>query len=187
MDFDSVIRKRASNRNFGLKKPKIEKIMELIETANTAPSPGNLQILKYLLIEDEEKIAKIAKACRQEWIKKAPWVVIVCSESSKVDIMYDERAPKYIKHHVGAAVENLLLKITNEGLACCWVGAFSEITLRNALNIPESAEIEVVLPIGYPSKIHKANQKPKPHLYTRVYFETYGNSFKEDYRKIWTD
>jgi len=161
--------------------------MELVETANTAPSPGNLQILKYILVENEEKIEKIAKACRQDWIKKAPWIVVVCSDSKKVDIMYDERADKYVKHHVGAAVENFLLKVTNEGLACCWVGAFSDITIRNALSIPDNIEIEVVLPVGYTSRLSREKQKPKPHLYTRTYFETYGNSFKEDYRKAWTD
>ena len=47
MDFDKVVKKRASVRKFSSKKPKPEKITELIKTANLAPAPGNLNILMF--------------------------------------------------------------------------------------------------------------------------------------------
>mgnify|MGYP001953254937 CR=1 FL=1 len=85
--------------------------------------------------------------------------------------MYDKRADTYTKQQAGAAIENMLLKITDLGLASTWTGAFSEITIRNALKIPDNINIEAILPIGYPTKKHKTKSNPKPPLEERVFFE----------------
>lgn len=184
MDLDKTLKTRASIRNYSDKKPNYDKIIDAVEAANLAPSPGNLLILKFIIVEDEETIEKIAQACQQPFIKKAQVLVIVCSDSKKTKIMYDKRADKYIKQHAGAAIENFLLKITDMKLASCWVGAFSEITIKNALKIPEEITIEAVLPIAYPHKTDKTKQKSKPNLGNIVYFDVWNNKYKKPIRKI---
>jgi len=184
MDFQKVIEKRASIRHFSQRKPTIEKINALIIAANIAPAPGNLYILRYLIIEDPEKIKKISECCQQPFIAKAPYVVIFCSEDKQIKKMYDKRAERYIKHHVGAAVENYLLKATDLGLASCWVGAFSETSLRNLLRIPDSFEIEVVLPTGYEEFKGKTKQRKKYALYNRLFFHAWGNRFHKPFRDV---
>lgn len=179
MNLNKVIKTRASIRNYSNKSVKYDKIIDVIEAANLAPSPGNLGILKFLIIEDKEKTNKIAQACQQLFIKKAPVVIVVCSDSKKVDIMYDKRADKYIKQHAGAAIENFLLKITDMKLACCWIGAFSEITIKNILKIPDNIDVQAVLPIAYPHKTDKTKQKSKSNLGNIVFFEEYGNKYKK--------
>ncbi|MFA5174121.1 MAG: nitroreductase family protein [Candidatus Pacearchaeota archaeon] len=176
MNLTKAIKTRASIREFSDKSVKYDKLIDAIEAANLAPSPGNLSILKYIIIDEEETIQKIAKACQQEFIKEAQFIVVVCSDSKQA-AMYDKRADRYIHHHAGAAVENFLLKITDMGLASCWVGAFSEITLKNILKIPENIEIEVILPIGYAKK--KTKQKPKNDLGNLVYFDVWKNKYKK--------
>lgn len=178
MEFDKVIKKRTSVRNYSDKKPSYDKIIDAIESANLAPSPGNLSILKFIIIEDKDKINKIAQDCQQDFIKKSQVVIAVCSDSNKVKIMYDERADKYLKHHAGAAIENFLLKITEMGLVSCWVGAFSDMTLKRTLKIPEDIDIEAILPIAYQSKTDKTKPKTKPSLGNICFFEEYGNKYK---------
>ena len=184
MNLDKAIKTRASIKNYSDKKPSELKILDAIEAANLAPSPGNLNILKFIIIEDSEKIDKIAQACQQPFIKKAQIIVAVCSDSKKIDIMYDKRADKYIKQYVGAAIENFLLKITDMGLASCWVGAFSEITIKNTLKIPDNIEVQAILPIAYKSKTDKTKQKPKTNIGNIIYFETWDNKYKNKERKI---
>jgi len=184
MNLNTALKRRTSIKNYSQKEPKYDKIIDAIEAASLAPSPGNLQILKFLIVEDSEKIDKIAQACTQPFIKKAPIVIVVCSNSIKIKAMYDKRANTYIKHHVGASVENLLLKITDMKLASCWVGAFSELIIRRTLKIPENINIEVILPIGYKAKTDKTQQKPKSNLGNIVYFEEYGNKYQKEIRKI---
>lgn len=177
MDFDKVIKTRASIRNYSNKEVKYDKIIDAVESASLAPSPGNLQILKFIIIEDKETIEKMSRACQQEFISSAPVVIVVCSDSKNVERMYDKRAERYIKQTAGASIENFLLKITDMKLASCWIGAFSDITIKNLLKIPDNIEIEAVLPIAYP--LHKAKQKPKPNLGNMVYFDEYGNKYQK--------
>ncbi len=181
MEFDKVIKKRASIRNYSLKKPKPEEIIELIGAANTAPSPGNLEIVRFIIIEDKGKIHQLAQCCQQKFVSDAPYVVAICSYPQRVKRMYDKRTEKYIQHHVGAVVENFLLKATDIGLASCWVGAFTPET-KDILKIPEDINLEVILPIGYPEKINKTKQKPKHSLNNRVFFESYGNKYQKPFR-----
>ena len=186
MNLDKTLKTRASIRNYSDKSVKYDKIIDAIEAANLAPSPNNLSILKFIIVEDEEKINKIAQACQQLFIKKAPVVIVVCSDSKKTEIMFDKRADKYIKQHAGAAIENFLLKITDMKLACCWVGAFSEITIKNTLKIPDNIDVQAILPIAYPHKTDKTKQKSKSNLGNIVFFEEYGNKYKEKPRMTGT-
>jgi nitroreductase len=178
MSFDNLLKQRASIRKYSSKKPSETQIIEIIEAGNLAPSPGNLPILTYTVVEDPEKINKIAQACQQEFIKSAQVLIVLCSHSKNIERMFDKRTQKYVKQQAGAAIENMLLKITDLGLASCWVGAFADITIKNTLKIPEEIEVEAVLPIGYQLKNDKTSQKQKPHLEQRVFFEKYKSKDK---------
>jgi nitroreductase len=184
MDLEKVIKNRRSIRDYSNKDVSTDLVLEAISAANLAPSPGHLQILKFIIVKDSEKIVKIANACQQEFVKSAPIVVVVCSNKSDVEKMYDERADKYLKHHAGAAIENFLLKITDLKLASCWVGAFSELIIKNALNIPNDIEVEAILPVAYASKSIKISEKSKPELINTIFFEEWKNKYQKPVRKI---
>lgn len=184
MDFKETIKKRVSIRKYSDKKPKIEDVVKAIENANLAPSPGNLAILRYLIIENPDKIEKIAGACQQEFIKEAKILVVFLSDSKDTEIMYDKRAKKYIKQHVGAAAENFLLSLTDMGLVSCWIGAWSDVTLRDILVIPDNVEIEAIFPVAYQMKIEKKKQKIKPKIESRLYFEVWKNKYRKPFEVI---
>ncbi|MGV8152156.1 MAG: nitroreductase family protein [Candidatus Nanoarchaeia archaeon] len=178
MEFNSVIKSRASVRKYQDKNFSIQKVVEAIEAANTAPSPGNLAILRYIIIEDKEKIAKIAQASRQDFVKDAKYVVVVCSFEEKAKIMYNEMSDNYIKQHAGAAIENFLLKIVELGLSSCWVGAFSEMTIKHLLKIPDNINIQAVLPVAFEAKANKTKQAKKTDLENIIYFEKYNQKYE---------
>ncbi len=184
MEFDTVIKKRASVREYSEKKPPMELVIEAIESANHAPSPGNLAILRYVIVEDPEQIKKISEACQQPFVERAKVLIVVCSDPKNAKIMYDKRTEKYVAQHAGASIENLLLKLTDLGLASCWVGAFSEFTIKNVLKIPESIVIEAVLPAGYQSKTSQTSQRRKHELDNRLYFAKYGDKKRVGYAKV---
>ena len=185
MDFNSVVKKRVSIKKFSSKKPAPEKVVELIETANLAPTPGNIHIITYVMTDDKEKINEIAEACQQDFIKHAPYVLVVCSNNKQLKKLYDKRAEKYLKHHVGAAMENLLLAAVNNNLGASVVGLFSEELIRNTLSIPENIEIEMIIPIGYellPGKSLPVAKKPA--LTNRLFFNGWGDKFYKGITKV---
>jgi len=185
MDFEKVIKKRASIRRYSSKKVKLEQVMEIIEEAgNLAPSPGNLPIVRYVVVDNPSIIEKIGDACQQQFVKQAQFLVVICTDSKDVEKAYDKRTNMYVKHHAGAVIEHMLLKITDIGLASCWVGAFSDNTIRNALKIPDNIDIEAIIPIGYQPVYDKTKQKRKPTIENRVYFNAYKNKHYKPYGKI---
>lgn len=184
MDFETLAKKRASIRRYSDKKPKIETLIKIIEVGNTAPSPGNLPIAHYIIIQDQEKIFKIAEACRQRFIEDSPYLIVVCSDSKDSERLYEKRGKKYAKQHIGAAIENMLLYITEIGLASCWIGAYSDMMIKDILKIPENFEIEAILPIAYQLKIDKTTQKKKPTIAKRIFYETWGNGFLKPFKRF---
>lgn len=177
MDFRKVIQERRSVRFFTKKPVILDKIFEAIDSARLAPMAGNIYTPRFIVIKDDKIKEKISEAALdQEFIKKAPFLVVVCSDNSILKMKYSERAEKYARQQAGAAIENLLLSLVNQGLSSCWVGAFEEEMVKRILKIPDSIEVEAILPIGYEQKKVWVNiSKPKkPELKRLVFFEQYG-------------
>lgn len=168
MKFDDVIGKRVSVRDFSGKKVKWADVLEAIDAANQAPFAGNINHLKFVVVEGSKIINEIAKQCQQDWVSDSSLVVVVCSDDSRLD-SYDDRGHLYAKQQSGAAIENFLLKIADLGLASCWIGAYNESAIKQALSVPEKINIEAVLPIGYAKKVVKNSRKLK--LESTVYWD----------------
>ena len=183
MDFDSVVKKRAFVEKFSMKKPAPEKIMELIHTANHAPNPGNLPHVFYVVVDEQKLISELAELCQQDYVKKAPYVIVVCSDGKHLKRLYPKRADRYMKHHVGETIDHLLLKATNEGLGASIVEIFPDQQVHELLGIPEHIEIELIVAVGYSYEKGKSLQA-YPTLDTRVFFNAWNNRFYKPIKKL---
>lgn len=149
-----IIKKRRSVRNFKIKEiPKnIEK--KLIEALIWAPSAGNLQSRKFYFVKDiKKKEALVKAALSQNFISLAPLVVVGCLDL-RIEKNYGERGKElYAICDVSASIENMMLEAAELGLGTCWVGAFDEKEVVEALDIPNYLRPIVILPVGYPDYI----------------------------------
>jgi nitroreductase len=94
MEVLEAILKRRSVRNFEKKEIEKEKIEKLKEALIWAPSAGNLQARKFYFVFDEEIKKKLAKAAlNQNFIAKAPLVIVGCCDLEKIS-WYGERGEK---------------------------------------------------------------------------------------------
>jgi len=154
MEVLEAILKRRSVRNFEKKEIEKEKIEKLKEALIWAPSAGNLQARKFYFVFDEEIKKKLAKAAlNQNFIAKAPLVIIGCCDLEKIS-WYGERGKNlYTICDVSAAIENLMLVATSEGLGTCWVGAFDESEVSKILKLPKNERPIVIVPVGFPKEI----------------------------------
>jgi len=182
MEFDDVINERRSVRKFSNKKPDWRDIIEAIEAGRKAPLAGNIPSVKFILVDKPEIIAKLVEASQEDFVADAQYVVVVCSETSEVVRSYDERGDKYAKQQAGAAIENFILKLTDLGLDSCWIGAFVDEQVKNALKIPEKVDVEAFFPIGY--AMQAGSQKRKPSLDRVMYFNKYKEKFMKPRKNI---
>lgn len=168
-------------RKFTSKKPSYRDIFKAIEAATKAPTAGNVPTLKFVLVSNPQKIADLAEAAVQDFIATVSYVIVVCSDAKQCVRCYDERGLRYGRQQAGAAIENLLLRLTSLGLASCWVGAFSDKTVKRILQLPEEVEVEAILPVGY--EMDKGKQRKKPDLDSCLYFNTWKNKYLKKIRK----
>ncbi len=174
MDALECIRTRRSVRRFSDVPVEMSKVGEILDAGRLAPSAGNLQTWRFILVVDEDKRRRIAQAClEQHWVADAPIHIVVVADSDETKLYYGERGEKvYSVQNAAAAVQNMLLAAHAVGLASCWVSAFEENQLGSLLDVPPSHRIQAVLPIGY------ADEKPiEPAKYkidAVVFLESFG-------------
>ncbi|MGY4884573.1 MAG: nitroreductase family protein [Nanobdellota archaeon] len=182
MGLDKLIHARRSIRKFKSTKPDWRKIIECIDSMRYSPMAGNNFSLKFILVDDEKKIQDLAEAAQQKFLSEAHYVVVVCTNPGRTEISYGERGKMYTRQQAGAAIQNFLLRITEEGLATCWVGHFVEDQVKDILNIPKDIHVEAMLPIGY--AYEKPKEKRTIDLDTVLYFNKYGNKKMKEESKI---
>ncbi|RLG12717.1 nitroreductase family protein [Candidatus Pacearchaeota archaeon] len=186
MELDKAITQRKSIRHFSDKKPNWRDIIECIDAARFAPMAGNLFSLRFILVDDKEKIKKIADAAQQPFISEAQYVVVACTSPAVTKNAYEKLAEKFLGQQAGAAIENFLLKIKEKGLETCWAGYFVESVVKEILRIPEGIEVEALFPIGYESKKRGAKEKrrQKIELDRILYFNKWKNKKMKNPKKI---
>lgn len=179
---DKIIHARRSIRKFRSDKPDWRDIIECIDAMRYAPMAGNNFSLKFILVDDEKKINEMAKASQQDFIADAHYVVVVCTTPTRTELAYGERGKGYLKQQAGAAIQNFLLKITEKGLATCWVGHFVEELVKEILDIPKGINVEALFPVGYALK--KPEKKRKIDLDSVLYFNRYKNKRMKEPTKL---
>jgi len=183
MELDRAIQERRSIRKFSKKKPDWREIIECIDAARFAPMAGNCYSPRFILIDDTEKIKKLAEASQQPFIAEANYVVIVTSNPDRTTNSFEERAEMYLRQQAGAAIQNFLLKITEKKLATCWIGAFADDLVKEVTGIPGSVKVEALFPIGYELK-KPTTRQDKTSLDRILYFNKYGNKNMMHEKKI---
>jgi nitroreductase len=144
-----VIRTRKSTRSYKDKDVEEEKLNQLFEAARLAPSWANKQCWNYIIVNDKEKIQKLAAGIINSWMKNANLVIVACADPKKSG---SKNGMDYFLVDVAISMEHLVLAATNLGLGTCWIGGFNEMEVKKILKIPEKIKVVAMTPVGYPSE-----------------------------------
>ena len=173
MDLSGAIKGRRSIRNFKPDEVSEKDVDRVIEAAVSAPSAGNIQPWELVVARKPEIRRKLVEAAYgQSFIEEAPVVIVVCANEDRSSQRYGIRGKNlYCLQDTAAATQNMLLTAYSLGLGTCWVGAFKEDEVREALKIPMGIRPVAIVPVGYPSKSASARQKrPVEHVVHRETF-----------------
>lgn len=175
MNFDDVIQHRFSCRTFEQDDIPYKKVEQVLEAGRLAPSAGNLQPWRFIVIQDAEIIKKIAGLClKQYWMNSCPVLIVICSDNKNSKRHFGMRGEFYTIQDCAAATQNMLLKATELGLGCNWVGAFDEDGLRNVCNIDDDIRPQAIITLGITKQ--KTPQKERYPLDLVTYYDTYGTT-----------
>ena len=159
MEFSEVIAKRRSVRHFDNKQEVLDsEIRDLLLAGVAAPSAGTIQPWRVTVVRTEAARERLAAALRQRWATAAPAIIVVSADPRPCAARDGDRGETlYAIQDTAAAVEHILLKAVDMGLASCWIGAFDDDAVREAIGEQKPIRPVAVLPIG-----HSAESSTRP-------------------------
>lgn len=146
-----LFKKRKSVRSFSDRSVEINKLEEIIEAANSAPSAGGLKARDIIVItENEIKNLLVSAAFGQKHIAEAPAVLVFVALPEKSSQKYGDRGRDlYATQDATLAASFAWLQAIDLSLSSCWVGGFDENKVRKILGLSENQKPITLLPIGY--------------------------------------
>ena len=155
MEFFEVVNTRQSIRAFTAQPLEPEKLHQLWDAINRAPSAGNLQAYEVYAVTNPVVLKELVAASRlrtrgQDYIAQAPITLVFCAHAARSAQRYAERGQTlYCVQDATIACAYAQLAATALGLATVWIGAFDEAAARRAIDVGGELRPVAILPIGY--------------------------------------
>ncbi|SFU98732.1 nitroreductase family protein [Butyrivibrio sp. INlla21] len=150
MNFFEVINKRRSYRGKyqAVKVPR-EDLKKIMEAGLAAPSGCNKQTTSLICVDAPEVLDKIHAVVTPPVAETAP--AMICVLTQRIAAYRDKC---FATQDYSAAIENMLLAITELGYHSCWIeGHITDDDrlgdkIAKLLNVPDDYELVCILPVG---------------------------------------
>ena len=146
-----MVKVRRSMRKFTDEKITAEEQRQLMRAALMAPSSKGLHSYEFVVVEDSNNIAELAKSKDRgaEFLEGAPLAIVVMADPSVSDVWVEDAS---------VAATMLLLQAEDMGLGACWVqirkradeqGNDAENNVRKILNIEPEKRVLCIVAVGH--------------------------------------
>lgn len=191
MEVMDAIKGRRAIRRYRPDAVSAEALDTLLEAARWAPSWGNSQCWRLVVVRDPELKVRIADAMRSttggrenrsaQAVREAPIVIVGCAQQGLSGVFRGgerkgqaatDKGPYWYMFDLALAMQNLTLAAQALGLGTVHVGMFDAVQVARVLNVPGHVTVVEVMPVGYPAENPEARlRKPVEEF---VYFDGYG-------------
>lgn len=165
MEVFEAIEKRRSIRKYKPSGISNEYLKKILEAARLAPSAGNRQPWRFVVVRNSDRKKLLAEAAQNQMFLADAGVIIVALADAEASL-------KWFKQDVMIAMEHMVLASTSLGYGTCWIGAFEEEQVKQLLGVPERIAVVALLPIGVPDE--KPQRKPRKDFGEIFFDEKYG-------------
>lgn len=159
-----AIKGRRSVRKYKEEEVQEEQIRQVLEAAIWAPSWGNTQCWRFVVVKEKtikEKLADslTARNPATQAVREAPVVIIGCGVKEKSGFYKGKPVTDkgdWLLYDVALSFENLSLVAYSLGLGTVHIGAFNTEKVKEILCLPENIVPVIMTPLGYPEEIPSA-------------------------------
>lgn len=169
MEIIDAIKTRRSIRKFLDQAVKKNLLLELVNCGIWAPSAGNMQTWRFVIVTDPNQIHKI-KNLSPGIFDKPQGIIVVCSDFDEAVEKSGLQGEHFAVIDAAMAAENILLAAHDKGLGACVIGSFHQLALQRLLNLPSNIRPILLIILGFPAEVPKP---PKRKFEEIVWWETY--------------
>ena len=167
MDVLEAIKTRRSIRKYEPKAVSEEKVTQILDAGRWAPSAGNSQPWKFIVVSDEK--------VRNELARVATYGGFLAQAAVAIAVVIDPRASNHPVEDGAAATQNMLLAAHALDLGTCWIGSYGsgyEEMAKEVLGIPGDKRLLSLISLGYPAE---SPTKGRRELSELVCYNRYGD------------
>jgi nitroreductase len=176
MEVFEALKKRRAIRDFGPEPLNDDDLKKLVYAARRAPTGGNTPYRRIMVVRDPKTIRLIRQV--SPGILGMPTALLLIFTDFEVSKELGRLGSVCATIDAGAAAENVALAAVDLGIGACFTKSYSEVGVKEILNIPDTCRTEVMLQLGHPS-----NEQPRPMKPRRgadsVYLDRYGRSWEK--------
>ena len=183
MDVLEAIRSRRSIRSYKEASPDEETLNTILEAGRLAPSWGNTQTWRFIVIRDQSiKLQLVENVLRlgnrgTAAVIKAPIVIAACAELNRAG--FRDGAPStdkggyWFMFDAGLALENMVLAAHSFGLGTLFIGGMNAKKAESILGVPEGYAVVILMVLGYPDE--QPDARPRKELSEIVFKDKFGS------------
>ncbi|MBW1710635.1 MAG: nitroreductase family protein [Deltaproteobacteria bacterium] len=183
MDFYELLEKRRSIRDFEDKEVPLELIEELIKDSVKAPNAGNMQLWRFVIVNNKEWVKKLSDANKKAMISdiegnpNSPFKGYEARiRDENYNVFYNAPCVIYLAGSARAGTLSVdcallasyfMLLAAAKGLGTCWVAQGAQIKdpeILAELGIPENYRIIAPIILGYPRSIPPMPERKEPKI-----------------------
>jgi nitroreductase len=183
MEFEVLLKKRRSIREFQEKEVPLDTIKDVIRESCLAPSSGNGQPWQFIIVKQKDTMKRLSDESKRRLlsdlaqnpdspVKKYEDIL----RNEDFNVFYNAPSLVYVigpKDHRLLDVDCALfacyfmLCAAARGLGTCWIGLGTNIrnsNIRREIGMPEDCRIVAPIIIGYPKNIPEPSERSKPKI-----------------------
>ncbi len=161
-DFFETVRHRHSIRSYQADMPVDEaKLHAILEMACAAPSAGDLQAYRIVVVRNLAERQALANAAQQQaFIAQAPVCLVFCADPARSATRFGERgASLYALQDTTIAAAYAQLATVAAGMGSTWVGYFDEQQIGKLLDLEQGLRPIALMSIGYPAELPEVSAR----------------------------
>jgi nitroreductase len=158
-DFFETVRHRHSVRKYQSDMPvEPEKLHAILEMACAAPSAGDLQAYRIVVIDKQADRDALRKAADdQAFLSEAPVCLVFCTDAARSAKQFGARGESlYAIQDATIAAAYAQLAIVAAGMGSTWIGNFDAAAVGKLLNLEPGLAPVALLSVGYPAELPEA-------------------------------
>jgi len=158
-----AVQQRYSCRKYQQQEVELEKLKQCIEAVRLAPSACNGQPW-HCYVVNQGPLKETLVSLTQPFTKNASFVILSEEKPTfQTKIVNRFKDQDYTQVDIGIAATHFCLAATELGLGTCMIGWYNEEKIKEALKIPQSKRLRLIISVGYP-KDDKPSKRPRQPL-----------------------
>ncbi|MFQ6094892.1 MAG: nitroreductase family protein [Candidatus Bathyarchaeia archaeon] len=146
MSLVDAILSRRSVRKYESKEVPEDVLKKILEAGRQAPSAGNKQPWRFIVITDGEIKEKLSRGRWNRFIKESAFTIVGCGYTG------DAYSRRWSTIDTTIALQNMVIAAWSLGVGSCWIGDFKEEEVKGLLNIPGDWKVIALISFGYPAE-----------------------------------